>query len=93
MARSTSCTLLPSGVVRPGKLSVIGNGVVLDPWHLVEEIETVRAQGVDISPETLMIAENTPLILPIHGELDRAREAQNSRGQDRHDRARHRPGL
>ncbi len=69
---------LPSGVVRPGKLSVIGNGVVLDPWHLVEEIATVRAQGVEITPETLMIAENTPLILPIHGELDRAREAQNS---------------
>ncbi|MEM1101927.1 MAG: adenylosuccinate synthase [Pseudomonadota bacterium] len=69
---------LPSGVVRGGKLSVIGNGVVLDPWHLVNEIETVRAQGVEISPETLMIAENTPLILPIHGELDRARESQNA---------------
>ena len=69
---------LPSGVVRPGKLSVIGNGVVLDPWHLIEEIEGVRAQGVEIGPETLMIAENTPLILPIHGELDRAREEQNS---------------
>ena len=69
---------LPSGVVRGGKLSVIGNGVVLDPWHLVKEIETVRAQGVDISPETLMIAENTPLILPVHGELDRARESQNT---------------
>jgi adenylosuccinate synthase len=71
---------LPSGVVRGGKLSVIGNGVVLDPWHLVKEIETVRAQGVDISPETLMIAENTPLILPIHGELDRAREEAASTG-------------
>ncbi|KMW60737.1 Adenylosuccinate synthetase [Candidatus Rhodobacter oscarellae] len=69
---------LPSGVVRGGKLSVIGNGVVLDPWHLVEEIAGIRAQGVDISPETLMIAENTPLILPFHGELDRAREGQNS---------------
>lgn len=69
---------LPSGVVRGGKLSVIGNGVVLDPWHLVQEIETIRAQGVDISPETLMIAENTPLILPIHGELDRARESANT---------------
>jgi adenylosuccinate synthase len=69
---------LPSGVVRGGKLSVIGNGVVLDPWHLVDEIETIRAQGVDISPDTLMIAENTPLILPFHGELDRAREGQNS---------------
>lgn len=69
---------LPSGVVRGGKLSVIGNGVVLDPWHLISEIETLRAQGVTISSETLMIAENTPLILPIHGELDRAREAQNA---------------
>ncbi|MEM0976785.1 MAG: adenylosuccinate synthase [Pseudomonadota bacterium] len=69
---------LPSGVVRGGKLSVIGNGVVLDPWHLVSEIETIRAQGVSITPETLMIAENTPLILPFHGELDRARENQNS---------------
>jgi adenylosuccinate synthase len=65
---------LPSGVVRGGKLSVIGNGVVLDPWHLLDEIETIRAQGVEITPDTLMIAENTPLILPIHGELDRARE-------------------
>ncbi|WP_339107827.1 adenylosuccinate synthase [Thioclava sp. GXIMD4216] len=67
---------LPSGVVRGGKLSIIGNGVVLDPWHLISEIEKIREQGVDISPETLMIAENTPLILPFHGELDRAREAQ-----------------
>ena len=69
---------LPSGVVRGGKLSVIGNGVVLDPWHLLREIEGIRSQGVDISPENLMIAENTPLILPFHGELDRAREGQNS---------------
>ena len=71
---------LPSGVVRPGKLSVIGNGVVLDPWHLLREIETIRAQGVTITPETLMIAENTPLILPFHGELDRAREEAASTG-------------
>ncbi len=69
---------LPSGVVRGGKLSVIGNGVVLDPWHLLREIDTIRGQGVQITPETLMIAENTPLILPFHGELDRARESQNS---------------
>ena len=69
---------LPSGVVREGKLSVIGNGVVLDPWHLVKEIDGLRAQGVTITPETLMVAENTPLILPFHGELDRAREGQNS---------------
>ncbi|MFP1644103.1 adenylosuccinate synthase [Pontitalea aquivivens] len=69
---------LPSGVVRGGKLSVIGNGVVLDPWHLLKEIEAIRGQGVEISPETLMIAENTPLIMPFHGELDRAREAHAS---------------
>ncbi|MEO0930105.1 MAG: adenylosuccinate synthase [Pseudomonadota bacterium] len=71
---------LPSGVVRGGKLSVIGNGVVLDPWHLIEEISRIRQDGVEITPETLMIAENTPLILPIHGELDRAREEAASRG-------------
>ncbi|MFO7759517.1 MAG: adenylosuccinate synthase [Roseovarius sp.] len=71
---------LPSGVVRGGKLSVIGNGVVLDPWHLVEEIAKIRGQGVTITPETLMIAENTPLILPIHGQLDRAREEAASKG-------------
>nr|WP_319250309.1 adenylosuccinate synthase [uncultured Celeribacter sp.] len=71
---------LPSGVVRGGKLSVIGNGVVLDPWHLVAEIAKIREQGVEITPETLMIAENTPLILPIHGELDRAREEAASKG-------------
>ena len=67
-------SLLPSGIVRGGKLSVIGNGVVLDPWHLVKEIDGLRAQGVSITPDSLMIAENTPLILPFHGELDRARE-------------------
>ena len=69
-------SLLPSGIVRTGKLSVIGNGVVLDPWALIEEIERLRGQGVDVTPDTLMIAENAPLILPVHGELDRAREAQ-----------------
>ncbi len=71
-------SLLPSGIVRGGKLSVIGNGVVLDPWALLSEIGKLAAQGVAVSPETLLIAENTPLILPIHGELDRARESQNS---------------
>ncbi|MGD9865551.1 MAG: adenylosuccinate synthase, partial [Pseudodonghicola sp.] len=71
---------LPSGVVRGGKLSVIGNGVVLDPWHLVGEIAKIREQGVEISPETLMVAENTPLILPFHGELDRAREEAAAKG-------------
>lgn len=71
-------SLLPSGIVRGGKLSVIGNGVVLDPWHLVMEIDKLRGQGVEISPENLMIAENAPLILPLHGELDRAREDMGS---------------
>ncbi len=69
-------SLLPSGIVRGGKLSVIGNGVVVDPWHLVMEIDKLRAQGVDISPENLILAENASLILPIHGELDRGREGQ-----------------
>ena len=67
-------SLLPSGVVRPGKLSVIGNGVVVDPWALVREIDAIRQKGVEISPENLLIAENATLILPIHGTVDRARE-------------------
>ena len=67
-------SLLPSGIVRPGKLSVIGNGVVLDPWALMEEIERVSAQGVEITPANLQIAENAPLILPLHRDLDRMRE-------------------
>ncbi len=71
-------SLLPSGIVRKGKLSIIGNGVVLDPWALVEEIERLRGQGVEITPDNLRIAENVPLILPVHGELDRAREAQTA---------------
>ncbi|MBI1171873.1 adenylosuccinate synthase [bacterium] len=69
-------SLLPSGIVRGGKLSVIGNGVVVDPWHLVTEIAKLRDQGVEITPDNLMLAENASLILPIHGELDRAREGQ-----------------
>ncbi len=67
-------SLLPSGVVRGGALSVIGNGVVVDPWALLQEIETVSAQGVAVTPETLAIAENAALILPLHGELDAERE-------------------
>lgn len=70
--------LLPSGIVRGGKISIIGNGVVVDPWALVKEIEAIRAQGVEITPENLMIAENVPLILPIHPILDAAMES--SRG-------------
>ncbi|RNJ49929.1 adenylosuccinate synthase [Methylocystis hirsuta] len=66
--------LLPSGIVRPGKLSVIGNGVVVDPHFLVGEIDRLREQGVDISPMNLKIAENAPLILSLHRELDAHRE-------------------
>lgn len=67
-------SLLPSGVVRPGKLSVIGNGVVLDPQALVDELARLAAQGVVVGPERLRIAETTPLILPVHRELDALRE-------------------
>lgn len=74
-------SLLPSGIVRPGKLSVIGNGVVVDPWHLMKEIETLREQGVDVSPENLRIAENAVLILPLHQHLDMARESAASNGK------------
>ena len=67
-------SLLPSGVVRPGKLSIIGNGVVVDPWALVAEIEVMRGKGLTISPDTLRLADNAALILPSHGALERARE-------------------
>ncbi len=67
-------SLLPSGLVRPGKLSIIGNGVVVDPWHLVKEIDGLRAQGVAVSPDNLKVAENAVLILPLHRELDQLRE-------------------
>src|SRR6202165_3142212 len=72
-------SLLPSGVVRPGKLSVIGNGVVLDPRALVEEIDRLGEQGVAVTPDNLRIAENVPLILSLHGELDIVREQGASR--------------
>ena len=68
-------SLLPSGVVQ-GKLSVIGNGVVVDPWALLDEIERVRGQGVRIDPDILVLADNACLILPLHRDLDQAREAQ-----------------
>jgi adenylosuccinate synthase len=67
--------LLPSGIVRPGKLAVIGNGVVLDPYHLLDEIEKLRGQGVEVTPANLKIAENVPLILSLHRELDAHRES------------------
>jgi adenylosuccinate synthase len=76
-------SLLPSGVVRPGKLSIIGNGVVIDPWALLAEIETLGRLGVTVDADNLRIAENACLILPLHGEVDRAREqarAESSHG-------------
>ena len=70
-------SLLPSGVVRAGKLSIIGNGVVVDPWALVAEIEAIRQKGVAISPDNLRVADNAALILPSHGALDRARDERH----------------
>jgi len=67
-------SLLPSGVVQ-GKLSVIGNGVVVDPWHLLSEIEKIGQQGIAIGPDLLVLADNACLILPLHRDLDQAREA------------------
>ena len=67
-------SLLPSGIVRPGKLSVLGNGVVVDPWALVKEIETLRGQGVEITADNFQVAEQCTLILPFHRELDALRE-------------------
>ncbi len=72
-------SLLPSGVVR-GSLSIIGNGVVVDPWALLDEIERLREQGVAVAPETLRLAENAILILPFYGRVDRLREQRRGKG-------------
>ena len=72
-------SLLPSGVVR-GTLSIIGNGVVVDPWALLEEIERLRGQGVPVAPETLRLAESATLILPFYGHVDRLREKRRGQG-------------
>ncbi len=74
-------SLLPSGVVRANKLAVIGNGVVIDPWALAEEIERLQAQHVAISRDNLRVAENATLILPLHRELDAFREAAAGAGK------------
>tara|TARA_B100000965_G_scaffold297352_1_gene255668 strand:+ start:213 stop:1505 length:1293 start_codon:yes stop_codon:yes gene_type:complete len=66
--------LLPSGIVRKNKISIIGNGVVVDPWSLVEEIEEIKNKGVDINEENLFLSDSATLILPIHSELDALRE-------------------
>ena len=74
-------SLLPSGVVRPDKLAVLGNGVVVDPWALIAEIEKLRGQGLTISRDNLRVAENATLILPLHRELDKMREDAAGRGK------------
>ena len=66
--------LLPPGIVRKGKISIIGNGVVVDPWALLDEIEQIKKLGIKINNKNLYIAENATLILPIHSELDGIRE-------------------
>jgi adenylosuccinate synthase len=73
-------SLLPSGIVR-GTLSVIGNGVVLDPWAFRAEVERVSAQGVRVTPETLQVADTCPLILPFHRDLDALREDASGAGK------------
>ena len=83
--------LLPSGVVQ-GKLSIIGNGVVVDPWALVDEITKIKAQGILITPDILVLSDQACLILPFHRDLDAAREASR-RGLDRHDPTRHWPRI
>jgi adenylosuccinate synthase len=75
---SYKLSLLPSGVLRPGKLSVIGNGVVIDPWAFADEVEKLKGQGVAVSPDNLLVAETAALILPLHRELDVSRESSNS---------------
>jgi adenylosuccinate synthase len=72
-------SLLPSGIIRDGKIAVIGNGVVLDPWKLLDEIRLIQSYGVKINSDRLMIAENAPLIMPYHRELDQDREAEASK--------------
>ncbi len=74
-------SLLPSGIVREGKLSIIGNGVVIDPWALLAEIDTVAGMGVRVTPETLCVADNACLILPMHPLIDRARETARGAGR------------
>jgi len=66
--------LLPSGIVRKGKISIIGNGVVVDPWALLEEIEEIKSKGVEVNVNNFIISESANLILPFHREMDEIRE-------------------
>ncbi len=73
--------LLPSGIVRTGKVSILGNGVVIDPWALLSEIEEIKKSGIDVTPENLMISETASLILPFHQEMDEIREDAAGKGK------------
>ena len=73
--------LLPSGIVRKGKISILGNGVVIDPWALLNEIDEIKKQGVDVTPDNFMISESASLILPFHQEMDEIREDAAGKGK------------
>ncbi len=73
--------LLPSGIVREGKISILGNGVVIDPWALLEEIKEIKKKGINVNPENFMISESASLILPFHQEMDEIREDAAGKGK------------
>ena len=73
--------LLPSGIVRKGKISIIGNGVVVDPWALLEEIKEIKLKGVDVNEDNFLISESANLILPFHREMDEIREDAAGKGK------------
>ena len=73
--------LLPSGIVRKEKISILGNGVVIDPWELLKEIKEIKKQGIEVNPENFMISEAASLILPFHQEMDEIRE--NAAGKNK----------
>ena len=65
---------MPSGIVRNGKISILGNGVIIDPWALLSEIKEIKKQGIEVTPKNFMISESASLILPFHQEIDEIRE-------------------
>ncbi len=73
--------LLPSGIVRDGKVSILGNGVVIDPWALLDEIKEIKKQGINVTPDNFMISESASLILPFHQEMDEIREDAAGKGK------------
>ena len=73
--------LLPSGIVRKGKISIIGNGVVVDPWALLEEIKEIKLKGVEVNEDNFLISESANLILPFHREMDEIREDAAGKGK------------